>query len=87
MMNEWDAYSVEEAAAARTIFVDNAGITATDFHLTKDQQNELFKNGIVAATQFILEMGSFGSIPRDDGQAEQLVAWRKALTMKARGQS
>ena len=31
MMNEWDGYSIEEATAARTIFVDNAGLSATDF--------------------------------------------------------
>jgi hypothetical protein len=41
MMNEWDAYNVDESTAARTIFVDNAGLTATDFDLTTAQQNQL----------------------------------------------
>ena len=34
MMNEWDAYGVDAATAGRTIFVDNAGISTTDFDLT-----------------------------------------------------
>ena len=46
MMNEWDAYGVDEATAARTIFVDNGGLTATQFDLTPDQQNMLFVNGV-----------------------------------------
>ena len=33
MMNEWDAYGVDAATAGRTIFVDNAGISTTDFDL------------------------------------------------------
>ena len=47
MMNEWDRYSIEEATAARTIFVDSAGLSATDFHLTGDQQEKLFLTWII----------------------------------------
>jgi predicted acylesterase/phospholipase RssA len=78
MMNEWDRYNVQETTAARTIFVDNAGLTATQFDLTKDQQDQLFVNGVQAATRFIIEMAHAGGVPRDIAQAKQLVVNRKA---------
>lgn len=78
MMNEWDRYSVQETTAARTIFVDNAGLTATQFDLTKDQQDQLFVNGVRAATQFVIEMAHAGGVPRDTAQAKQLVLKRRA---------
>ena len=68
-MNEWDAYSVDESTAARTIFVDNAGLTATDFDLTPAQQDELFLNGVRAATAFVIEMGGRGHVPRSAQEA------------------
>ena len=64
MMNEWDAYNVDESTAARTIFVDNAGLTATDFDLTTAQQNQLFLNGVDAATAFLIDMAGRGGVPR-----------------------
>jgi len=64
MMNEWDAYNVDESTAGRTIFVDNAGLTATDFDLTTAQQNQLFLNGVDAATAFVIEMAGRGGVPR-----------------------
>ena len=69
MMNEWDAYSVDESTAARTIFVDNAGLTATDFDLTTAQQDELFLNGVRAGTAFVIEMGDRGHVPRSAQEA------------------
>ena len=69
MMNEWDAYNVDQSTAARTIFVDNAGLTATDFDLTAAQQNELFLNGVTAATAFVIEMGARGHVPRTAQEA------------------
>jgi NTE family protein len=69
MMNEWDAYSLDEATAARTIFVANAGLTATDFDLTMAQQNELFLNGVEAATSFVIAMGARGRVPRTAQEA------------------
>lgn len=71
MMNEWDAYGVDETTAARTIFVDNAGLSATDFNLTSDQQNLLFINGVRAATQFVIEMADAGGVPRTVDQAKR----------------
>jgi NTE family protein len=69
LMNEWDAYQVDEQTAGRTIFVDNAGMTATDFHLTEDQKHELFLNGVSAATQFVIDMARIGGVPRTAEQS------------------
>ena len=78
MMSEWDAYSVDAATAGRTIFVDNAGISTTDFDLTTAQRHELFLNGVASATSFIIEMGARGRVPRTEGEARQLVRQRAA---------
>jgi NTE family protein len=72
MMNEWDAYNVDESTAARTIFVNNAGLTATDFDLTTSQQNQLFLNGVDAATAFLIEMAGRGRVPRSAQEARAL---------------
>jgi NTE family protein len=77
MSNEWDRYNVEATTAARTIFVHNAGLNATQFDLTAGQQNELFVNGVRAATRFIIEMAHSGGVPRTAGQAKQLLRDRK----------
>ena len=77
MMNEWDAYGVDAATAGRTIFVDNAGIATTDFGLSPDQRNELFLNGVRAATDFVIEMGARGRVPRTEVEARQLVVDRR----------
>lgn len=42
-------YYIPPNKAARTIFVDNAGIKATDFHINAQQQELLFTNGQTAA--------------------------------------
>lgn len=76
MMNEWDAYNVDESTAARTIFVDNAGLKATDFDLTTAQQNRLFLNGVDAATAFVIEMGGRGGVPRT---AQEALAYVSAI--------
>ena len=78
MMNEWDRYNVEATTAARTIFVANAGLTATQFDLTTDQQNELFINGVRSATRFVIEMSHAGGVPRSASQAKQFLLSRKA---------
>ena len=78
MMNEWDAYSVDEATAGRTIFIDNGGITATDFSLTPDQQNLLYLNGVKAATEFVIEMGAEQHVPRTGDEASALIQKRRA---------
>jgi len=80
LMNEWDRYDVEQTTAARTIFVDKAGLTATQFDLTQAQQDQLFLNGVQAATRFIIEMSKAGGVPRDAEQARQLITNRAALS-------
>ena len=83
MMNEWDVYAIESATAARTIFINNDGITATQFDLDKAQQDSLFKNGVAAATEFIIDMGRLGYVPKDAAQGLQLAQLREALTAAA----
>ena len=78
MMNEWDRYNVESTTAARTIFVANAGLTATQFDLTTDQQNELFINGVRSATRFVIEMSHAGRVPRTAGEAKKFILSEKA---------
>jgi NTE family protein len=80
MMNEWDAYGVDAATAGRTIFVDNAGIATTDFGLSPDQRDELFLNGVLAATDFVIEMGGRGRVPRTEVEARQLVDERRTAS-------
>jgi NTE family protein len=69
MMNEWDSYAVDETTAARTIFVDNGGLTATQFDLSKAQQDMLFLNGVRAATAFVIEMAEAKGVPRSPDAA------------------
>ena len=71
MMNEWDAYAVDAATAGRTIFVDNGGLTATQFDLTSAQQGMLFLNGVSAATEFVIEMAQAGGVPRTPDDARR----------------
>jgi NTE family protein len=78
MINEWDRYNVEATTAARTIFVDNAGLTATQFDLSLDQQNGLFINGVQAATKFVIEMARASGVPRNADQAKQFLLARQA---------
>jgi len=42
-------YYITPDKAARTIFVDNAGVKATDFNITANQRQKLFENGQNAA--------------------------------------
>jgi NTE family protein len=79
MMNEWDAYSVDATTAGRTVFVDNDGISATDFTLTSDQQTTLFINGARAATAFIIEMAQAHGVPRSGQDAANLIRARQSL--------
>jgi NTE family protein len=69
MMAQWDRYHVDQATALRTIFVRNNGIAATQFDLTKEQQEALFRNGAQAATEFLIGWANVGHIPRRAPQA------------------
>lgn len=78
MTGEWDEYSIDETTAARTIFVDTFGIKAIDFGLTPTQKGQLLASGIRAATQFVIEMGEAGRVPRTAEEAQDLVNRRRA---------
>jgi NTE family protein len=60
---EWDSHIIDQATAARIIFVDHMGLTATDFDLTKAQQDDLFLNGVRAATKFIVNCAKANGVP------------------------
>ena len=79
MMNEWDAYTIDESTAARTIFVDTGEISATDFNISALDQNRLFLNGVNAASDFIIEMANNGEghVPRTADDGLKLVARRR----------
>jgi NTE family protein len=64
MTGEWDRYRVGQATAERTIFVPNAGTTATQFNLSPAQQQTLFLNGARAATSFLIRWAGAGGVPR-----------------------
>ena len=73
MMNEWDAYSVDAATAGRTIFVDNAGVGDDRLRPHPGPARQLFLNGVAAATDFVMEMGAHGHVPRSAAEAGRLV--------------
>lgn len=53
LLDNADRYYITPDKSARTIFVDNAGLNATDFHLTTDDQSRLFHNGQKAAQDWL----------------------------------
>jgi NTE family protein len=69
LLNEWDIYNVDQTTAARTIFVDNAGLSATQFDLTEEQRQRLFLNGVRAASEFVIKKAAVGGVPRSDADA------------------
>ncbi len=77
VLNEWDAYAVDEDSAARTIFVDNGGLTATQFDLTQAQQDMLLLNGVQAASSFVVEMAEAKRVPRTREEALAFVDERR----------
>ena len=77
MTNEWDTYEVSAATAGRTIFIDNGGVATTDFQLTEEQQDMLFLNGVIAATDFVIEMAEAGHVPRTPDEGIALVERRR----------
>ena len=64
VMNEWETIASHQSTVGRTIFVDNDGLSAMDFDLTAEQQDELFLNGASAATRFVIEAAKRGGVPR-----------------------
>jgi hypothetical protein len=55
---------LRERTAGRTIYVDNAGLSATDFDVPRSRQYDLFLNGARAASEFVLASAAAGGVPR-----------------------
>jgi NTE family protein len=54
LLSGWDRYHLDDLhVTERTMFVDTAGVSSTDFGLTSDQQQLLYANGRAAATDFL----------------------------------
>lgn len=58
LLDNADRYYLTPDKAARTIFVDNAGLKATDFHLTTADQQKLYTNGATAAKSWTQPAGA-----------------------------
>jgi NTE family protein len=77
LTSEWDGYDVDASTAGRTIFVDHGQVGTTDFDLTQAQKDMLFLNGVTAATEFVIEMGARGGVPRSGSESRELVRRRQ----------
>ncbi len=56
LLDNADRYYLTPDKARRTIFVDNGGIKATDFHLTTEDQDKLRANGVKAVADWLKEI-------------------------------
>ena len=63
MLDNADRYYVTPDKAARTIFVDNAGIKATDFHLDQAARTKLYDNGVQSAQGWMAAQASPPVVP------------------------
>jgi NTE family protein len=59
VLNNSNRYFITPEKARSTIFVDSAGINATDFDITSDQCTTLFDNGQRAAAAWLTELAKF----------------------------
>lgn len=51
---EWNRYLLaDEGVGSRTVYVDTMNISATDFGLTPAQRDQLYANGVTAASRFL----------------------------------
>jgi NTE family protein len=57
-MDNASRYYVPPDKAARTIFVDSFGLSATDFHLSPADQQRLYASGVTAATTYLKRMSA-----------------------------
>jgi NTE family protein len=53
MLEAHDRFYVEKAQAVRTIFIDTLGVRTTQFHLSEELRNRLFRSGEEAARRFL----------------------------------
>jgi len=62
VLNNSNRYFVTPDKARSTIFVDSAGLNATDFGITPDQSATLFANGQQAASAWLAELSKFDGV-------------------------
>jgi len=62
MMNGWDSSLEHETRSDRTIYVDSGKLSAMDFDITSDQQDELFLSGVWAATNYVISAAEARSV-------------------------
>lgn len=55
MMVASDRYHIQQYAQERVINIDTSIVTATEFNLTAEAKDELYKNGYLATKEFLLE--------------------------------
>lgn len=53
LLDNANRYYLTTNAVARTIFIDTDHISATDFHLSQEQRDTLYANGVSAATEWL----------------------------------
>lgn len=71
LTSDWNRYQLdEEGVNQRTIYVNTDGISATDFDLSANTQNTLFKSGQAAATKFLQQYN--GTLSQNDVTASQV---------------
>ncbi len=63
VLNNSNRYFVTPDKARSTIFVDSAGLNATDFGITPDQSAMLFANGQNAAKSWLASLAQFAAPP------------------------
>ena len=69
MMNGLDTSFEHQTRADHTIFVDSGKFSAMDFDITAKQQDELFINGVVAATNYVIAAADAGGIGQGSNAA------------------
>jgi NTE family protein len=77
LVNWSDLAHVDESSViARTIFVDTTGYKSTNFHITRDEQDQLYENGRAAATKWLAaprrEPGAAGTVLHPSTAAPRL---------------
>lgn len=63
LLDNADRYYLTSAKSARTIFIDNAGVNSTDFHLDAAAQAGLLANGRTAARAWLAGPGAAANQP------------------------
>jgi NTE family protein len=75
MTSDWNQYRYEdEGITQRTVYVDTTGVSATDFAISSETQDQLFVNGKLAARTFLAKIRELEAKPEPCDVAEQLAS-------------